>query len=206
MLTTSISKLLAISSPALGEKAPADGYLESAINISELHSLLTLRNGFYAFESALWVLPSRSTKGIDLSTWNDPNGWRREYANLADGIFFFAQDIFGNQFGMYNDKIITFDAETAEIRTISGSLEDWAAEILEDYAILTGHPVANAWQKLHGSLPANCRLLPSRPLILGGGFEVSNFTAQLATDAMVARGHLAIQIHDLPDGTEIELM
>src|SRR5271170_5028650 len=86
---------------------------------NELFELLNERNGFYAFESALHVFPASSYEGeMTLSRWNSFGLWRHEYGVLADGMLFFAENAFGDQFCIHEGLICAFDAETAEIKSV----------------------------------------------------------------------------------------
>src|SRR6266704_327800 len=73
----------------------------------ELLALLRLKNGFYAFESALHVLPAAPFENeMTLSRWNSFGLWRHEYGELiGDEILFFAEDVFGDQFCVNKGEI-----------------------------------------------------------------------------------------------------
>lgn len=208
MLTPAVEKLLSISSPPLFN---ADQRVES----SELHAgggpladdlakILNARNGFFAFEGALRFFPSRSVPiSYGMIEWNSQDLWRFEYAALAQGCLFFAEDIFGGQFAMADGKICTFDPETGQAAEVAADLEGWAAAILADYEVLTGYQLAREWQVKHGKLAGRDRLVPKTPFVLGGDFALSNLVAVDAVKGMRARGNLARQIRDLPDGAKI---
>jgi hypothetical protein len=119
---------------------------------SDLAELLKRSNGFFAFESALHVLPCGPVAdgAMSLQLWNDPDLWRSGYDGMADGLFFFAEDIFGGQFAFGMDGVVSFDPETGDVGAVSGDLEGWADRILTDCQLLTGNPVAHTWQQLHG--------------------------------------------------------
>lgn len=55
----------------------------------------------------------------------------------------------------------------------------------------------------HGVLVEGQRLVPKLPFVAGGEFEVDNLYAADAVEGMRARGNLAVQIRDLPDGAQI---
>jgi hypothetical protein len=171
----------------------------------ELADLLAVRNGFYAFESALHVFPVDSLNSDgSIGAWNRPETWREAYGGMADGFTFFAEDVFGGQFCLREDSIFAFDPETGDSTEMAASLDSWAKLILDEYQILTGQPLAHDWQARFGRLPAGHRLMPKVPFVLGGQFEVENVFALEATRGMRLRGELAVQIRDLPDGTEVD--
>ena len=200
-----LEKLLGLSGPPIGPGSLELGddvrFLAGA-RAQELESLLSRRNGFYAFESALHVFPA-TTKPPEfgLSDWNSPRLWRGSYEDLAEGCLFFAEDVFGGQFCVTNSGICMFDPETGEKEPLANSLEDWARVLLEDFNVLTGYPVAHEWQVKNGLMECGVRLVPKVPFVAGGGFEIENLHAMDAVKAMRLRGSIARQIRDFPDGT-----
>ena len=142
---------------------------------------------------------------MDLETWNSEQLWRECYGTLAENCLFFAEDIFGVQFCILNDKICSFEPETGDIKEISDSLDFWAKYILEDYKVLTGYPIAHLWQKQYRSIPINTRLVPKIPFVCGGKFEIDNLYLIDATEGMKFRASIAQQIQNSPDGTNISI-
>jgi hypothetical protein len=209
----SVEKLLSIatapivSSGAVKEPA-SDEWLKNE-SLKKLFEMLSKKNGFYAFEGALHVLPSidsaKQENIIGLHAWNESSLWRDWYQGITDGLFFFAEDVFGGQFALRGNEVVSFDPETAEIELLAPSFEDWTGELLVNYEQLTGYTVANAWQQLNGSIPMGMRLLPKTPFILGGSYEVSNLYAIDSIKGMRYRGELWEQLRDLPDGTPVKL-
>jgi hypothetical protein len=173
--------------------------------VAELLKLLARKNGFYAFESSLHIFPTQSKPGeIGLEDWNS-NLWRNEYQGLADGMLFFAEDVFGGQFCMKSGEIYTFDPETGHASHIAKDLEGWADVILADYEVLTGYPLAHEWQNLKGRLSPGERLVPKIPFVAGGEFSIENLYLLDSVKAMQSRANLAVQIKDVPDGQAIRL-
>jgi hypothetical protein len=171
---------------------------------SELSHLLARKNGFYAFESALHVFPACQKEGVmDLEKWNDPSLWIKHYGDMALGTVFFAEGIFGDQFGIRESGIVRFEAETGLMEPIASSLEQWARLILKDYKYQTGYPLAHKWQQAHGPLPVGHRLVATRPFVLGGDFDVHNLFALEAVKAMRYHADLAMRIRDVPNGAKI---
>ena len=195
--------LLSAASAPLVDSGP--GALGPGPREAELADLLGDRNGFYAFASALHVFASgaESAAGGSLEAWNDPDGWRSAYGGLVDGYLFFAEDVLGSQFAIRDDRIHTFDPETGQFEVLASSVEDWADQLLTDYDVLTGYPLARDWQQEHGALPPGKRLVPKIPFVLGGDFVTSNVYAADAAEGMRVRGDLALQLRDLPDGAKV---
>jgi len=53
-----------------------------------------------------------------LTSWNRADGWRKGYRYLAEGLFFFAEDAFGNQFGFDEGRVLRLQAETGDRFTL----------------------------------------------------------------------------------------
>ncbi|RZU53302.1 hypothetical protein EV385_5217 [Krasilnikovia cinnamomea] len=123
---------------------------------------------------------------------------------MAEGILFFAEDIFGGQFGIKDDAIYSFDPETGEAAHLASSVDEWVRAVLGDYEFVTGYPLAHQWQAQYGVLPIGERLVPKRPFVLGGDYTPENLVALEAAKGMRFRGDLAVQLRDLPDGASIK--
>ncbi|WP_248918438.1 SMI1/KNR4 family protein [Pseudomonas entomophila] len=206
-----LEKLLSIGSQALGDPVMASlPFLSKAGEGrgAELEALLKHKNGFYAFAGALHVLPASHRHvetGVTLEAWNSPALWRSGYGLNGNDIVFFAEDLFGIQFCLYGNEVLSFDPETAKFSFFADSLEEWASKILADYDYVTGYSLGHAWQTKNGALEQGYRLLPKVPFVLGGKFEADNLYACDATEGMKMRGELAQKIKDLPDGAELKL-
>ena len=128
--------------------------------------------------------------------------FRSAYADLAEGILFFAEDVFGNQFCVKNDRFGSFDAETGEIHDLAASLDGWANAILNAYEFHTGYPLAHEWQLKNRPLEPGERLLPKVPFVMRGEYHVDNLCALDAVKGMRFRGDFALQTRDVPDGSQ----
>jgi hypothetical protein len=132
-----INKLLTIAGPALSAEAPvvSNALVDTARTLGrELLALLQHRNGFYAFEGALHVLPAGSISSPqNLAEWNSPDVWRSAYGDQAEGLVFWAEDTFGCQFALSDDGVYRFDPETGERERVAETLEACAGRILSDY-------------------------------------------------------------------------
>jgi hypothetical protein len=199
-LSPDLARLVAIASPAL-DLGPVVGVPRGPAG-RELLELLSVRNGFYAFESALYVRSS-GVRAEALSGWNSHEGWRQRYGALAEGLFFFAEDIFGGQFAIRSHQVVSFDPETGDLAVVGSSLNDWAARLLSDSDLLTGYPVAHEWQRIHGPLLRDQRLIPKTPFVLGGEYTLANLYPLDASTGMEVRADLAVQIRELPDGAQV---
>lgn len=204
---SAIAKLLKKSSPPMTEatfdigRVPPEFQAAAAL-LLPLHGE---RNGFYAFASALHVYGMDTTDETDLLSWNSPTGWREEFGELANGYFAFAEDVFGGQFCVSTTGFHHFNIESAQVRSMGEDAEGWAANLIERYGYWTGFPLAWEWQENNGPLPRGQRLFPRRPFVLGGDFEVGNLWAGSTDDNVGFYGYVARHVHDVPDGTAVEI-
>jgi hypothetical protein len=209
-MLSNTQKLISLGSPALCPVSASSSTLADVWGRgcgAQLGALLTIKNGFYAFEGALHVLPSASSpQSIGLVEWNHPSLWRGAFPDMPSTSICFAQDIFGVQFCIDEYGVATFDPETGGIERICENIEQWAGLILSDCALWTGHPLAHEWQQQHGKLPNGMRLVPIIPFVLGGPFEVSNLHVLEAATSQRMRGEIAAQLKGLPDGTRVRLV
>lgn len=122
----SVDTLITLGSPALVSTDPASAWVDGPRQ-TELLDLLQRKNGFYAFESALHVLPAaqNSRECMTLEAWNDLTLWKGEFDGLAEGLFCFAEDVFGVQFAVAGRAIVTFDPETGATQEMAESLDAW---------------------------------------------------------------------------------
>jgi len=208
-LGANTKKLISVSSGPLCDHAPAlKGKLVTMAGAlgNDLLQLLTERNGFYCFESALHVFPSGCAASVmSIERWNSTDLWRKDYASAVEGYLFFAEDVFGDQFGLNGVKVYRFDPENGEIQESATSLEKWAGKLLEDTDYETGYSLANAWQQQNGPLAPGMRLVPKVPFILGGEYKADNLYALDAIEAMKYRADIWNQIKNLPDGTPVRI-
>jgi hypothetical protein len=207
-----INKLLEISSkPLIVNLDEAQG-MQTLIEVghrNELLRLLRVKNGFYAFESALHVFPLVMDDWFnsqDLARWNAPTLWKHAFGKKAETLFAFAEDIFGYQFCSQGDQIVRFDPETGDVERVCSSVDEWAMLICHDYNFQTGYPVAKAWQAKHGPIAQGNRLVPIYPLISKeGSYDVSNFYEVDDLKGMLSRANFARQVRDVKDGQQVKI-
>ena len=174
--------------------------------VSTLEKILSIKNGFYAFESALHFLGTGSDRpDIDIEAWNSPDLWIKNYATIKPDGLCFAEDLFGNQFYIASSGIYNFDCETGDKEKLARNFREWCKLILDDYDYLTGYTLAHEWQKKNGPLEPGKRLMAKVPFALEGDFDVDNLQIVNAVDLMLTRANFAIQLASIPDGTKIKI-
>lgn len=206
MLGTKTRELLDRARGPLGPRASVDFSSEHGPPV-ELAELLSEMNGFFAFNAGLQVFHSGGEGvGPELSYWNSGEAWKDAFEGLADDFFCFGQDILGMQFAIKNgSEIVRFDPENARSYPIGNSLEDWAAWLLSRPNINATATLAKVWQDRNEALDPNERLIPLKSFELGGEVSLDNLKVKDAVEAMRIRGPIAVQLHDLTPGTEINL-
>ena len=208
MLSKTKTKLISIASQAIVADPPAlGGRLSASFNgaLRELIELLSIRNGFFAFESALHVFPSSASAPLSLENWNRNELWRLEYPNIPADAVFFAEDIFGGQFAIQSNAVTYMEPETGRFKRVASSFEEFVRRLLTDFRTLTGHRFAHDRQSANGPLGYGQRLAGKIPFVLGGAYDLENFYAARQPDLMRMRGHIAKQIAHLPEGAKVKL-
>lgn len=183
--------------PALLEKHGSAGLC--------LFELLRLKNGFYAFSSALHVLPLGAYSTGNLEDWNSESSWRRGYGRSASKLLFFAQDLFGLQFCLQGDKVMLFDPEIGETSSFAKDLDEWARLLLADPDSTVGQRLARAWERENGQIEEGSRLVPRVPFVLGGEYFLENLRPLDSAKAMAFRADLARRIGSVPDGEQVRI-
>ena len=169
--------------------------------------MLSAKNGFYSFESALHVFPGCDhSDHMSLRRWNEAATWKAAFGNFLDSTVCFAEDVFGEQFAIAGDEIVGFNPESGEINVLAKSIEEWACRVLTEYDSLVGFPIAHEWQVRFGPLKQGDRLVPKRAFIFGGEYDVDNLYGLEAAAAMRLRGDIYQQIRDLPDGAKVRIL
>jgi len=127
------------------------------------------------------------------------------YSDMLQNEFFFAQDIFGNQFGFSTRDIVFFNIETGEKEYIAKGFCDWIDLILNDLEYYLGTKIIEKWNSKTTNISYNERLCPTIPFVMGGEYEVENLYASPFPSYILANANIANQINNLPDGTNIEI-
>ncbi|MEU5942366.1 hypothetical protein ABZ807_25020 [Micromonospora sp. NPDC047548] len=197
-MSNALKRLVQLGTPDLGDSADPDSLPDV------LAPILMRTNGFYAFESALLVRPAGGGMG-SLEWWNNELNWREAYPQLSRDSVFFAEDVFGFQFVTCGEGFYSFDPETAELEFVGDTAEAWAAAILDDYEVMTGHAVGHDWQQLNGPLKRGHRLAPALPFVLGGEYRAEVLRQKADWELAAFRADVYNQIKDLPDGAQVKI-
>ncbi|MFJ6672014.1 SMI1/KNR4 family protein [Actinosynnema sp. NPDC091369] len=205
MSASALSGLLARAKGPLGPRVEVDFGVDGPLR--ELGEVLSRVNGFFAFDAGLHVFRvGPDGHGPELSDWNSGAPWKHAYDGLADDLFCFGQDVLGTQHAIRaGTEVVSWDPETARATVIGTSLEEWARWLLADPDDRATAFLAKVWQDERGPLEFGQRLLPSRPIALGGEVAFDDLVVKDAAEALLIRGPIARQLHDLPPGATVRL-
>ncbi len=143
--------------------------------------------------------------GINCYDINEVNDFlSRVYGKIFTGISI-GCDVFANQFLIKEKDIYLFNIESGTLEFIARGFKDFADLLGEDWEYLSGYQYLNQWQKINNSLGKCCRLLPLKPFIIGGEFDVKQMIKYDFFDTLRYNSKLAKQIYDLPDGQSVEI-
>jgi hypothetical protein len=170
-----------------------------------LDELLLVCDGFFLFDRAIRFFPRTDCiQSLGLQTWNSNGLWKKFYGNLTVNKYFFAEDVFGNQFYSNNSGVYSFDVESAESSFLCSSIEELLELLVSDGDLLSGRIIAEKWKKKFGAVEPLNRLVPNQLFVLGGEFSIKNLKSVNSVLGMQTRGPIAQKIYTLPDNTEVE--
>ena len=197
-----LKKLFDISSYAIEKTQDRLDELDEMQNISpiysELFQILSKKNGFYCFETALHFYSADQLIAIDSIIKNILGN------DSFSDMSFFAQDIFCNQFTIKDEKIYLLDIESLELEYIADNFEDWEKEVLNDYNYFTGYSLCHEWQKIYSKIYPK-RLNSKKPFILGGEYNIDNLFADEVQKIIESKLELAKKLIDTKDGDSVEI-
>jgi len=130
---------------------------------------------------------------------------RMAFEKIVGNVFFFGQEIFGNQFGFSDQGIVFFNVETGDMKWMAKDFEGWTQALVSDLDYFTGRNLALEWARTMGALKPEERLCPKKPFIIGGAFSIGNAYPLAFPKYINTNANIANQIYGLPDGTPIKL-
>ncbi|WP_297737149.1 hypothetical protein [uncultured Maricaulis sp.] len=202
-MAAALAQLLERSSAAIGRPLSEIGELPQSYE--SLKPLLSLRNGFYADYSALYVLPFDPNMAPSLNSSKKIATSLSKFEE-AQSATVFAFDAFGMPFIIRQGCFGHLDYSTGAVEWMGNSAEEWSDAVLGDFRRYSGWPSVEMWQAEHGKLPVGTRLFPVRPFILGGQFETSNLKAVPIADGFGAAAQIYEQTKDLSEGAQVRIV
>jgi hypothetical protein len=152
-------------------------------------------NGGCGFSGALRFFPAREHESLPgLCDWNRSR-WLDAYGSLRPGLFLFAEDAFGLQFGFLEDgNVAIFWGETAEVEPLGTDLRGFVDRIKEDPDTTISFSLFQEAVEMLGPLSLNQHFAFKVETALGGNLSVTNLTIMGAVDHMRSLGKIATQI------------
>ncbi|MFO0549910.1 MAG: hypothetical protein U0271_16065 [Polyangiaceae bacterium] len=172
-----------------------------------LEPLYAEYSGAYHFGGALLIRSPglRAQPPLGLKEWNASTLWIEEFDQALVGAFFFAENALGEQFAVTRDGSISLmDPETAEFEHVADSVGEWLRHLRAETELFTYQELLERWELGHGKLVAGQRLVPRRPLLLGGELAPENLIAKDDWYGLRLRAELWKLLCDVPDGTTVE--
>ncbi len=175
-----------------------------------LQDLLQVQNGGYYRDGLLHVLGAgRPLRQDDLASWNHPDLWKARYRMTElETMLFFAEDVFGNQFGVKlgepEPTVWRFDAEHGEMDEMAPNLSDFLNRLLvKEGPWLLGADLLQAYRESGAPWIPGRHLSSLTPALLGGGTEPENLKPQEPWIHLHLTGQIVAQIRPLPAGVPI---
>ena len=170
--------------------------------------LLELANGAYLYGGALHLFGACDAPAWhSLRAWNDMDNWRSAYGHLSDGLTFFAEDAFGDQFAYSGrgGEIVHFAAELGRAAPIAPDFLAWVDALLDGAESLLPVELVRAQAAAGRAFAPGKHYFAWPPLFsveARDGVEIGHVDA---VEAMRVRGQLARQASALPPGTQIRV-
>lgn len=205
---TPLDRLLAkvdplFKSPPFDAKLLPEGFKPHKTHLQ----LLQKRNGGYFWGGALHVFGAVPEPDFhSLVEWNSESLWRRPYGAAAEGLVFFAEDAFGDQFAQdANGKIFQFKAEQGIATEIADDFDQWLLMVVEAPDVLLAQETFKAWAQQHGKLAHGLQLQAYPPFAFVGDDEEPTLEAVDAIENMLFHGDIARAIADIPEGQRVRI-
>jgi hypothetical protein len=183
--------------------------LKSALPNEPLSTALPKTVGGCSVAGGFWrFFSERYPETGGIFRWNSTEFWRQAWPGLSSDLFFFGEDIFGNQLTLVPDRenVFLWNHENQDL-----------ADLLLDPATLFETVLQSGvhWIDFYTSemlaigrarlldVPENCHLHWTQPLILAGAVAMANTSVLEAVSHLKFHGELWVKLRDLPPGTEV---
>ena len=200
---------LPVSGASTEEMNRCEQLLNSPLPAS-LRRMLSYRNGG-SFGRGLFHLmgATRPYRHADLASWNHPALWKATFETInLEPLIFFADDIFGNQFGYLpgddDPSVWRFDIQEGELLELASSITEFFTEVLpKDGSWLLGADFRDAYDETVEHREVGRHLGLVTPSLLGGSLAQENLQQMDPWVNLYVTGQVVSKIKPLPSGTEI---
>jgi hypothetical protein len=198
-----VSKL--VTQPTGGEKSEAVDVPNENVGY-----LLTKCNGGYSKDGYFHFFGNSGDDAHSIERWNSPDLWRKCYGDLVEDYYFFAEDIFGNQFGHKlsdpSDEVFLFWVDDGRVESFEADFVDFlVSTVYGTIAFDEMRSISSEFQARRASkVPMLHHLTYRIPLLLGGrSDDLENLEISPAVDHLRFSGQVVVQCRALPVGTRI---
>lgn len=173
--------------------------------------LLEKRNGGYFYGGALHIFGACAEPAFhSLAAWNAADGWRAAYGEAVEGLTFFAEDAFGDQFALdAAGKVFVLKAEYGVVEELADDFEQWLLIAVEAPDELLGRGTFVKWVQAHGHLTHGSQLQAYPPFMFAEDADDVQLEMVDAFDNMAFHAELANTIAraeaDLPPGERLKI-
>lgn len=205
---TPLDRLLAKVDPLFRAPAFDEKSLPAGFTLGKGHKqLLQRRNGGYFYGGALHIFGACSEPAShSLKAWNDPDVWRGTFGEATGDLTFFAENAFGDQFGLAPDgKVFQFLAEPADYEEVADDFDTWLLIAVEAPDELLSRPTVAAWVAKHGHLPHGSQLQAYPPFMFTESDSEVQLEAVEAVENMQWHAAIAEQIASIPEGSRMKI-
>ncbi|WP_340067099.1 SMI1/KNR4 family protein [Ascidiimonas aurantiaca] len=169
-------------------------------------NFIKVHNGGYFYHNSM-VLFGFSDQESQFNIIHMNELFKKYYQNLANGLHYFGQDIFGNAFAFENTKIIFFNIESAQKEVLADSFKEWLDLLYKDLDYYNGESLAyDLNDNDRKKLVKEKRLCPKYPFILGGDYSMINLVLKDYKENLSFNASIAKQVHNLSEGSQIKIV
>jgi hypothetical protein len=142
-----------------------------------------------------------------ISTWNSSE-WKSAYGEIAKNLIFFAEDIFGDQYGYRfrasDSELVKFFVEGGKVELVHGGIDELIrAFITPQKSSLIDYSLAEKAFCVGKHPTAGQHLAFRLPLITGGDYTVENLHVESVEMHLGLLAQMSVKNLQLPDGTQI---
>jgi hypothetical protein len=167
-------------------------------------------NGGYTKDCYVHFFGRLGPPGHNIFEWNSSEWWK-QYFGLGNNWFFFAEDVFGNQFGVNLTQpelgFFMLWVDDGRLEPFAPDFENFVEFTIFDYAIfgrMRGLS-ENFYQVMGGRVPRFHHIAYKKPILLGGdASDVDNLETAEALGHIRLLGQIVHQVKQFPIGTKIK--
>lgn len=150
---------------------------------------LTRWNGCYALGGALHVLGAREAPpNQSLDAWNRADGWRQAFGALVEGVTFFAESAFGDQFGYRDGKVVRLRVFDGRIERLAADFAEWLSFVSVESPRFLATDLFEQCVRRLGPLPPGGHFAPPPTWAPASPLRVDEMTVLPARDNLELRG------------------